>query len=867
VSGSDVSPPSDRPNGAPDPGSTPANEPREPRLPGASREREIADARAREEERAIDPPKLDPEGRGRVEGIAVGERVRHALPLILRYSPIAYAAAVVLRDSPHPLPLRLVALGLAFFATRRLGARAEELGDRARRASQVAVVAGIVGILLSVGIPRALVYRGASVPLAAATLSLGIAAAAALRSCTAIGGLGGLGTAKARTLATTASLLGVAWVLDALVEASTAVAPFVRVAGIPLDDPLVGGSLATIHLALAGLTVLHLLVARWIRRHELGAFERHDLVLGAAAVSAPISATAAMALLPFDPVTQLDSSTLLATAAIALLIGTAVAQLVRDPILAATWIARLWVALVFGGVAWVAAELTAPYTSPRELVPIALGVLVGLSAATLGRALGVTERHAATMEDALLRARAAAASTTNDDVARETLLAARVLANGHVRFVPGMATARLLTVAPLREIWLDGAGEPRSKNPVPDSGGVIDELRDPSLPSEIERAVPRAALDLLGSEPLGVVRADVLRELEVRRPDLREALKWCNRLEAAAAIALVADGELEGILLVPHGPRVSRIGLVHARVFRTLARTVASRLALGNALARESHRARYAEHRAGELEHERDRAEARAERLAHAVEGTALPLASQIEVSGYAPSSRSLRADLDAIAKTDANLFLLHRHGTDPSPWAARLHRQRGQGGAFHVTDAARTDGRSLERWLDPTTSPLELARDGTLLVLAAHRLPTELQAMLVRALAFHEGPAGDPTPLMLRVVLAVPVDDPEEPEDSWRATFEPALLERVRERALAIPKLARRTEDLRALTLDRLATLGIARRGEPLGVSDEALQMLVEHPWRGDDQELSTVLVKAAQRASGQRVEAWDVAAAIRGA
>jgi DNA-binding NtrC family response regulator len=183
------------------------------------------------------------------------------------------------------------------------------------------------------------------------------------------------------------------------------------------------------------------------------------------------------------------------------------------------------------------------------------------------------------------------------------------------------------------------------------------------------------------------------------------------------------------------------------------------------------------------------------------------------------------------------------------------------------VTDASRTEGRSLERWLAPTTSPLELARDGTLLVLSAHRLPAELQAMIVHALAFHEGPAGDPTPLTLRLVLAVPVDDPEEPEESWRATFEPTLIERVRERPVAIPTLARRIEDLRALTLDRLAALGIARRGEPLGVSDEALQMLVEHPWRGDDLELSTVLVKAAQRASGQRVEAWDVAAAIRGA
>ncbi len=854
--GLDVSDTPARPSAATDRGST---------ADAAAFDEASMAARAREEERAIDPPRLDPEGRDRVEGIAVGPRVRRATPALLRYAPLSYAAAVVLRDSPHPLALQLAMIALAFFAVHRLGKHADELGDRARRATHVALVAGLVGTLLSVGLPRALVYHGAAVPLGAATVSLGVAVAAALRSCTAISGLGGVGAVRARALVTSATLLGVAWILATLLEAATAVVPFARVAGISLDDPLVGGLLASTHLLLAGLTIVQLLVARWLRRNELGAFERHDLVLGAAAVSLPVSATFAMALLPFDPVTQLDSSTLVATAAIALLIGTFVGQLVRDPVLAATWIARLWVAIVFGAVAWVAADLTAPYTSPREVVPIALGAVVGLSAASLGRALGVTERHAATMEDALLRGRAAAAATTNDGVAREALLAARMLAHGHQRWVPGMASARLLTVAPLREIWLDGAGEPRAKNPVPDSGGVIDELRDPSLPSEVERAVPRAALELLASEPLGVVRAEVLREVDVRRPELRDALRWCDRMEAAAAVALVVDGELEGILFVPHGPRVRHIGLVHARVLRTLARTIASRLSLGSALAREAHRARFAEHRAGELEHQRDRAMTQAERLARAVDGPALMLARSVETFGYAPAARSLRADLEAIARTDASLFVLHRPGTDPTPWCAKLHREGLRHAAFHVVDAARTEGRSLERWRDPRSSPIELARDGTLVVLAAHALPAEAQGLLARALALREGPSGDPTPLGLRVLLAVPVEDPEAPGDGWRATFEPALDARMRERPLVIPRLSRRIEDLRALALDRLACFGIARRGEPLGVSDEALQMLVEHPWRGDDLELDAVLVKAAQRATGRRVEASDVAGALR--
>ena len=52
--------------------------------------------------------------------------------------------------------------------------------------------------------------------------------------------------------------------------------------------------------------------------------------------------------------------------------------------------------------------------------------------------------------------------------------------------------------------------------------------------------------------------------------------------------------------------------------------------------------------------------------------------------------------------------------------------------------------------------SPLERARDGTLLVRDAHRLPEPAQQAIVRALAFRTGPATDPVPLDVRVVPRV---------------------------------------------------------------------------------------------------------------
>ncbi len=164
----------------------------------------------------------------------------------------------------------------------------------------------------------------------------------------------------------------------------------------------------------------------------------------------------------------------------------------------------------------------------------------------------------------------------------------------------------------------------------------------------------------------------------------------------------------------------------------------------------------------------------------------------------------------------------------------------------------------------DPMQSPIELARDGTLLVLSANRLEPEAQKALVRALAFHTAPSGDPTPIDLRLVLAVAVDDPESESPTPLEQLEPALLGHLRVPALRIPSLARRAEDIRAIALDRLGVLGVTRRGEPLGLTDEALALLLEHDWSGDDAELDAVLMAAGSRSAGKRVEAGDVRACL---
>jgi DNA-binding NtrC family response regulator len=54
------------------------------------------------------------------------------------------------------------------------------------------------------------------------------------------------------------------------------------------------------------------------------------------------------------------------------------------------------------------------------------------------------------------------------------------------------------------------------------------------------------------------------------------------------------------------------------------------------------------------------------------------------------------------------------------------------------------------------------------------------------------------------------------------------------------------RSEDLRALVLDRLARLGLKLRGHPFGVDSGALGRLIEHTWPGNDLELDDVMARA---------------------
>jgi DNA-binding NtrC family response regulator len=152
--------------------------------------------------------------------------------------------------------------------------------------------------------------------------------------------------------------------------------------------------------------------------------------------------------------------------------------------------------------------------------------------------------------------------------------------------------------------------------------------------------------------------------------------------------------------------------------------------------------------------------------------------------------------------------------------------------------------------------SPIPLSRGGTLLVLDVASLPREVQALVARVARkqpIRDG--GDVADARLVVTVRETVD-----ALVARGRLLDDLGDALGDRAIPLPPLSARAEDVRPLALDHLARIGLALRGEALGLADDALEALLEHPFPGNDLELSALLLRAARVTSGPAVTRADL-------
>lgn len=740
---------------------------------------------------------------------------------LLGVASIAYVAFANMRASGRPLggALSLVLLPLALAAAWSLTEAPRRGDDPVDPKVRSAARAGLFGAALLLA-ARASLLDEPSLN-AAANLGAGIATVAALFALARIAPApGALPLPRGALRLDAAWLTGLAWSSAALVSLAAAVDPSLGIE--PLHEEI-----ATSSAALASLLVVFAAIVRvnWLRQLELGVSYRSRAALTVSVLVSAIGATAALfRLSPPDWALQF------AGVAISLLV--ALVCIARDPIVVARAHRLLLVAAISGApLTFLAASVarSAPATGPLAVIAASLACLaIGLLAPRGSRPL---EREQSPWLEAIERAEALALLPSPDRAVIAALEALREAA-GQAERAPSLF---LEHPAEVLEV---------------DHGGYL-HARKASFPA--------SALEAALEEPERTLRVEVLEAVEVRRPDLRQALAFMRAEEAMTATALRLDGEATGLLVLPRGQRTSPLTLEEARALRRLTDRLASALETSAAFDRARARELDERARADREEDEKKRLESLLQSAGALYRSDARRLARPALAAAYSPASRLLLDELSRLSALGMPIALVAPLGTFPVSYAAAFHL----GGVrsdkpFVVADGANPEEQPLALWMDPSRSKLAFADSGTLVVTSVEALPLETQEFLAHSLASRSSPSGRATPLDLGLVVSVIA-----PVEALVADgrLHPKLADRLG-RSLALPTLADRPEDLRALTLERLARIGLRLRGEPMGIDARALALFVEHGWPGNELELEDVLSRAARVASGAVVTAHDLSA-----
>ncbi len=584
-----------------------------------------------------------------------------------------------------------------------------------------------------------------------------------------------------------------------------------------LDPVLLDWATVAASLGALGLCLASAWRVRATRRFELGVVERATAALLLAATALAVGVLAAVAGVS-SPERVLPLTTVIAAAAIA------VSAVVREPTaLARALRVTLAVAALAAPVALGAVVVTQATPSRAGAVVFAAcaaAALCGLMAPLLAR------RFASDGSRWLgaLDAATAAAMSPDPDVALESALGTLGAAAGR-----GTHPAALFRLAPVERVTVDRAGY-----------------------AHVEKSdLPADLVDLADGEPERILRVEVARAVEVRRPELRPVSAWMDE-HGLSALAVVRD-ELSAVALLalPHRDRRGAAGegaardhvpasLEEVRALRTLADRLGAVIGVSASLARSRDRELAGRADLTRLGEEVRHLVSARDRDAGRMMALARMLARPARVASYSPAARAAVEQLERLGEAGKPIALLSAPGVDAVAWAALAHlASPRRSGPLAVVDGTSPVEHDLAHWRDAEVSPLVAAGGGSLVVIDAHALPADVQSYLGAALGDDAG-----------IIVSLPAT-----VDTLAASgrLSERLADRLGDRTVALPTLESRSEDLRALSLEHLARIGVRLGREPLGLSPRALEALLEHTWPGNDAELYATLLRAALVTDGE--------------
>ncbi len=434
-------------------------------------------------------------------------------------------------------------------------------------------------------------------------------------------------------------------------------------------------------------------------------------------------------------------------------------------------------------------------------------------------------------------------------------LAARILRPLRRAALLPEAAPLLFTTHPAHEFRLDAAGQPQ--------------VSGRALPLSIAQQFDRA-----GRVPL--VR-DELAVLLMRRPELREVLHTLDAGQVSVVLPLVAEGQLEGALLVARGARRSALSLEELTQLELLARSLGAMIAVLSARERAHARAQAALQQAEALT-------TRVDDLTYGLQRTRTQFQTLmagdateregLKLIAYSATMRALQQRLEQVAPHELPVALLTEVGMPIAPLARLVHDASGRAtmpfvvmdcAALAPDDAANrlfgaSQATNATKGTNGLPGLLELAEDGTLLLCDVPALSLDTQRSLGLALSERRARrVGSEHTYPLRARLLATLRAPLA-ELVTAGALAPELSRWFEPTSYRVPPLRERAEDLESLIMiavDRAAR--VSGRLVP-GVTPEALRALVAYTWPGNSDELQSVLMRAVMACRGPRITLADL-------
>jgi DNA-binding NtrC family response regulator len=346
-----------------------------------------------------------------------------------------------------------------------------------------------------------------------------------------------------------------------------------------------------------------------------------------------------------------------------------------------------------------------------------------------------------------------------------------------------------------------------------------------------------------------------------------------DELDVLCVVPLIAQGELEGALLLARGARRDPLTLEELTALERFARFLAATATVF--LIAERANLRFAEaaveraeltSRVDELVDERDALH----RESVALRAGQAALAPHPEVVAYSPAMRALTERLHKLGGDDLTVLLVSEPGTPLVPLARVVHEASGRSERpFVVADCVDLPLDDLQAALFGShRGPgwLELAGSGTLVLLDVPALGSDVQRALGRALAERrafrvQGGSAYPVEARLVVTARRPLD-----QLMTAGAITAELGRWLEPAATLVPPLRERREDVESTVLKALDQCARAWGRHVLGVAPDALQTLLEHDWPGNVDELTLVIQRAVSVARGTRITSEDLPPLARG-